>query len=393
MKGALFLGWRYLAFHKVKASILTGAITLMLFLPAATRVLVNDSAAALTARADQTPIIAGSRGSPLELALNSLYFHAGKAPAMPFSTYRELQQSGLARAIPMYTRFSSRKAPIVGTSLDYFDFRKLILAEGRMIGMLGETVIGANVAAGRDVGVGDSIVSSPETVFDIAGTYPLKMTVVGVLEPSGTPDDEAIFVDVKTTWVIQGLGHGHQDLENPGASATVLNRTDDMVTANASVVEYAEITQENVGNFHFHGVDAGFPLSSVILAPPDDKNKTLLRGRYQENNLGLQLIVPSSVLNDLLATVFTVQNYVVLGLAILGLATVAVIMLVFLLSQQLRKGEFHTLSRIGASKSFIGILIASEILFVIVFSVILAGLLTLAVRQFALEILLMFIGL
>ena len=69
------------------------------------------------------------------------------------------------------------------------------------------------------------------------------------------------------------------------------------------------------------------------------------------------------------------------------------IMLVFLLSQQLRKGEFHTLSRIGASKSFIGILVASEILFVILFSVILAALLTLAVRQFALEILLVFIGL
>ncbi len=393
MKGALFLGWRYLAFHKVKASILIGAITLMLFLPAATRVLVNDSAAALTARADQTPVVAGSRGSPLELALNSLYFHAGKASAMPSSVYRELKESSLARAIPMYTRFNSRKAPIVGTTLDYFGFRKLVLTEGRMIGMLGETVIGANVAASRGIGVGDSIVSSPETVFDIAGTYPLKMNVVGVLKPSGTPDDDAIFVDVKTTWVIQGLGHGHQDLEKPEASAAVLNRTDNMVTANASVVEYAEITPENIGNFHFHGVDAGFPLSSVILLPPDDKNGTLLRGRYQENDLGLQLIVPTAVLNDLLDTVFTVQNYVVLGLAILGLATVAVIMLVFLLSQQLRKGEFHTLSRIGASKSFIGILIASEVLFVILFSVMLAALLTLTVRQYALEILLMFIAL
>lgn len=393
MKGALFLGWRYLAFHKVKATILTAAITLMLFLPAATRVLVNDSAAALTARADQTPIIAGSRGSPLELALNSLYFHTGKAPAMPMRTYRDLQETGLARSIPMYTRFHSHKAPIVGTSLDYFAFRRLKLAEGRMIGMLGEAVIGANVAAGRDVNAGDSIVSSPETVFDLAGTYPLKMKVVGVLEPSGTSDDDAIFVDVKTTWVIQGLGHGHQDLEKPEARAAVLNRTDDMLTANASVVEYAEITPENIGNFHFHGVDAGFPLSSVILVPPDEKSGTLLRGRYQQNESGVQLIVPFTVLNDLLDTVFTVQNYVVLGLAILGLATVAVIMLVFLLSQQLRKGEFHTLSRIGASRAFISVLIVSEILFVIVFSVILATLLTLAVRQYALEILLMFLGL
>jgi putative ABC transport system permease protein len=393
MKGALFLGWRYLAFHKVKAAILIAAITLMLFLPAATRLLVSDSAAALTARADQTPIVAGSKGSPLELALNSLYFHADQAEPMSFDLYRNLGESGLALAIPLHTRFHSRKAPIVGTSLEYFSFRKMRLSSGRMIGMLGEAVLGANVAASRSVGVDDSIVSSPETVFDIAGTYPLRMPVVGVFEPTGTADDDAIFVDVKTVWVIQGLGHGHQDLEKPEANSAVLNRSEGMVTANASVVEYAEITPQNIGNFHFHGADNEFPLSSVILVPADVKNSTLLQGRYQGNDMGLQLIVPSVVLNELLDTVFTVQNYVVLGLAILGLATIAVILLVFLLSQQLRKGEFHTLSRIGASKAFIGTLVASEILFVTLFSVLLAALLTLVVHQFALQILQLFLNL
>ncbi|MFC1688070.1 ABC transporter permease [Pseudomonadota bacterium] len=393
MKGALFLGWRYLAFHRFKATILTASITLMLFLPAATRLLVSDSAAALTARADQTPMIAGSKGSPLELALNSLYFHADQPPPMPFNLYRELRDSGLARAIPLHTRFHARNTPIVGTSLDYFSFRELQLASGRMIGMLGEAVLGANAAASQGLAVGDSIISSPETVFDIAGVYPLKMPIVGILEPRGTADDEAIFVDFKTTWVIQGLGHGHQDLEKPEARSAVLNRSDGMVTANASVMEFAEITAENIGNFHFHGANDEFPLNSVILLPPDEKSSTLLRGRYQKNDLGLQLIVPSEVLNALLDTVFTVQNYVVLGLIILGLATIAVIMLVFILSQQLRKGEFHTLSRIGASKSFIGTLIASEILFVTFFSVLLAFALTLAVRQYALQILQLFLSL
>ena len=39
------------------------------------------------------------------------------------------------------------------------------------------------------------------------------MQVVGVLEPSYTADDGAIFVDLKTAWVIQGLVHGHQDMD------------------------------------------------------------------------------------------------------------------------------------------------------------------------------------
>ena len=69
------------------------------------------------------------------------------------------------------------------------------------------------------------------------------------------------------------------------------------------------------------------------------------------------------------------------------------ITLVFLLSQQLRKGEFHTLSRIGASKAYIGTLVASEIGFVFIGSIILAGALTFLVRQYALQILQTFLSL
>ena len=393
MSGALFLGWRYLVFHQMKTAILVASITLMLFLPAATRVLVNDSAAALTSRADQTPLVVGAAGSPLELVLSSLYFHAEQPPELSFESFTELRDTGWAGTIPLNTRFHSRGSPIVGTSLEYFSFRNLGLAQGRMMGMLGECVIGANVAARQSVGVGDSLVSSPETVFDIAGVYPLKMTITGVLEPSGSADDDAIFVDYKTSWVIQGLGHGHQDLVEPAAAAGVLNRKKGMVTANASVVQYAEITSENVAEFHFHGATGEFPLNSVIVVPPDEKSGALLRGRYQDNDQGMQMIVPSSVLNDLLDTVFTVQNYIILGLAILSLATTAVITLVFLLSQQLRKGEFHTLSRIGASKAYIATLIASEIGFVFIGSLILATGLTFAVRQYALQILQSFLSL
>ena len=71
MSGALFLGWRYLAHHRLKSSILVAAITLMLFLPAVTRLLVEDSAAALTARAAQTPLVLGASGSELELVLKA----------------------------------------------------------------------------------------------------------------------------------------------------------------------------------------------------------------------------------------------------------------------------------------------------------------------------------
>jgi len=392
MSGALFLGWRYLAHHRFKSGILIASITLMLFLPAATRLLVEDSATALTARADVTPLILGARGSELELVLNTLYFHAKSPAEIENQSFVEARSTGLAELIPIHSRFHAQGAPIVGTSPDYFDFRGLKIANGRQMGLLGECVIGANVAARLELGPGDSIISSPETVFDIAGVYPLKMKIAGVLGFAGTADDDAVFVDVRTSWIIQGLGHGHTDLAEPEAGAAVLSRRDNVVTANASLTQYAEITPENIAAFHFHGSDETFPLTSVIAVPPNQKNATLLLGRYQDNEL-LQLVSPGKVLDDLLETVFAVQSYVILGLAILSLATVAVITLVFLLSQQLRKGEFHTLSRIGASRGYVSLLVASEIGFVFLISTLLAAGLTYVTRYYAMQILQSFLTL
>lgn len=387
MKGALFLGWRYLRFHRYKSIVLLASVTLMMFLPATTRLLVADSATALTARAQSTPLLLGERGGDLELVLNALYFHAGQPPVLPYSALDDIQGSELALGIPLYTRFQSRGAPIVGTSLDYFDFRGLQLASGRMMGLLGEAVIGANVALEQGIEAPGHLVSSPETFFDLAGVYPLKMKVVGVLEHSGSPDDDAVFVDVRTAWVIQGLGHGHEDIEMSSGSS-VLSWRDGTITANAALKQFNEISEENIREFHFHGDTSGFPLSAIIVVPPDEKSTTLLRGRYQNNDAGYQMLVPGNVLDDLLETVFTVQNYIILGLMMLSLATVAVVTLVFLLSQQLRRGEFMTLKHMGASRGFIATLIASEIGFVLLGSLILSTLMSWITRHYATEFLL-----
>ena len=96
---------------------------------------------------------------------------------------------------------------------------------------------------------------------------------------------------------------------------------------------------------------------------------------------------------DLLDTVFAIQNYIILGLAILSLATITVIMLVFLLSQQIRKGEFHTLSRIGASRGYISVLVISEVGFVFLISIVLASGLTLFTRLYAMQIMQSFLTL
>ena len=101
---------------------------------------------------------------------------------------------------------------------------------------VGECVIGSTVADRLAIGIGDSLISSPENLFDLAGVYPLKMTVVGVLESSDSPDDRAVFVDIKTNWVIMGLGHGHEDVSQVYDPSIVLQRDSNRVQAGAKLL-------------------------------------------------------------------------------------------------------------------------------------------------------------
>ncbi len=384
MTEIVYLAWRYLAFHRTKTAILVTSITLILYLPVGLRVLVDQSSAQLASRAEATPLIVGSRGSPLELVLNTLYYRAEYPDPLPYAAALRVEESALASAIPMYVRFRARGYPIVGTTLDYFSFRNLRMVAGRPLAVLGECVLGSRVAGALGLGPGDEILSSPESVFDFAGVYPLKMRVVGVFDFSDSADDDAIFVDVKTTWIMEGIGHGHQDLTAPEAVSGVLSRDGNRVVANASVVEYNEITPENIGTFHFHGDLSDYPLTAVIAVPPDQRSSTLLRGRYEATAAAetSQAVTPTVVMDELLATVLTVQRFVVAGAVIVGVATLASAALVFLLSLRLRRREVETLFKLGGSRSSVATIMASEMIVVLMTSVALAAGLLFLTGQF-----------
>ena len=382
MTGPLYLAWRYLARHRVKTAILVFSIALIFFLPAGLDSLVDQSAAQLRARAASTPLLVGAKGSALELVLGALYFESSPSETIRWSELERIEASGLADPIPLHLGFRARGHPVVGTTLEYLDFRGLRVASGRPMGVLGECLLGARAA--RELGLvpGDALVTSPESVFDLAGVYPLKLRVAGVLAPSHGPDDLAVFVDVKTAWVIAGLGHGHADLAQPGAESAVLSRDGERIVANASVVEHNEITADNIDSFHFHGDLAGHPLSAVVAVPRDEKSRVLLMGRYTGPEEVAQIARPDAVMEELLDTVVTIRSYVVAAVGTVAVATLATAALVFLLSLRLRQREVETLVKIGASRGSVAVLLSSEVVFVLAAGALLAGGLTLAVGRF-----------
>ncbi|MCK4924255.1 MAG: ABC transporter permease, partial [Spirochaetes bacterium] len=220
-------------------------IVLIAILPVSLELLLNESERQLLSRAVSTPLVVGARGSSLDLVMNSLYFGDEVPELISMEAVERITDYELALPIPLYVHFKARGQPIVGTTLDYFEFRGLTVAEGRMMALLGECVLGASAAEELDLGPGDGLISSPESLLDLAGVYPLKMHVVGVLDKSYTSDDLAVFVDLKTAWVIEGLGHGHMDVTKTTDQSLVLKRSETSVAATAKLEHYNEITEEN----------------------------------------------------------------------------------------------------------------------------------------------------
>ncbi len=362
MRHSFYLAARYLLYHKPRSAVIVACVVLVSVLPLALGRILAESERQLTARADATPLLMGSKGSALDLVLAAVYFGGQSPEPISMAELEEVDATRLAYAIPLHTRFSARGVPVVGTSIDYFDFRGLSLAAGRRFAILGECVLGAGAAERLSLGPGDKLISSTESVFDLAGAYPLKMSVVGVLRAAGSADDLAVFVDLKTGWVMEGLGHGHQDLTTVRDPTLVIGREEGRVIGSAKVVEYQEISDENLERFHFHGDSSVYPVTAALFVPENERSSTLLRGRFVAAERGVQLLRPRTIVADLVDTIFRIKDMLDLAVGIVGTAAVLALALVFALSFRLREQELRSNFELGASRGTTALLLSAELI-------------------------------
>jgi putative ABC transport system permease protein len=381
MIDSFYVAWRYLRFNWGRGLTLVTCVTLIAVLPLALELLLDESQRQLLDRAETTPLVVGAKGSSLDLVMNSLYFSDTVPETIPTATVDRIAGTDLAEPIPLYVRFRARGFPIVGTNLDYFAFRGLKIARGRTLAVLGECVLGAHVAEALGLKPGDSLFSSPETLFDLAGVFPLKMHVAGVLAPTHSADDLAVFVDLTTTWVIQGLMHGHEDVTRVTDPTLVMGRSEGNVTATSKLMQYNEVTPENIGSFHSHGDPADYPITAVIALPHDTKSGAILRGRYvgagpdtKGDAQTQQILVPGEVIEGLLANIFKIRNVLDAVILVVGTATVLALILVFALSLRLRQREIRTIFKLGCSRSTVARLLGAEIVIILAVAATLTGL-------------------
>jgi putative ABC transport system permease protein len=359
MKGPLVLALRRLVYHWGQSAALVASLSLIAYLPLAVGWLTGRFHDELLARSRATPLLVGAAGSRYDLALHALYFEGAPPAPAPMREVRRIADSGLAQAIPLLVRGRAGGRPVVGTTLDYFEFRGLAVERGRMLSRLGDCILGAAAARRLGLGPGGRLVTAPQNVFDVAGEYPLKLRVVGVLAQSHSPDDDAVFVDLKTAWIMEGIGHGHEDVARADEER-LLKSDGAAVVAGAALPKYTEITDENIDSFHFHGDPDEFPATAIVAAPKDERSKAVLRGRYLEAGEPLQCLDPEETVLELLAVVVKIKRFFDAQAVLGGAAALALVSLIVLLGVRLRRREMETMFRIGCSRSAIFWLYAWE---------------------------------
>lgn len=155
-------------------------------------------------------LIVGPKGSSLELVISTVFYKRDPIGTIPYQFCTELRSGAFVNevetAIPIALGEHYRGKPVIATTSEFFTrltyqirgvSRNYKFRSGECFsdGSYYDAVIGYNVARETGLKVGDKF----KTVHGKTTTeeHQTEYTVVGILEPSGTPNDGALFINIE----------------------------------------------------------------------------------------------------------------------------------------------------------------------------------------------------
>lgn len=217
----LSIAWKNIHNRSLSSILTSFSIALGVALMIATFVFYEMAGNLFTRAGRTSDLVIGPKGSKVDLVLNSIYRVSPPIENLPWRYYEVLKEDRrIESAIPLALGDRSEKGnfPIVGTTVDYFmqevvpgEPFQLQGEESRLPTGQWESVIGANVAIANNWKPGDQfqMVHSGQGID--AHVHDEKFTIVGILGPTGTPDDRTVFVNLEGFFGITGHGKPIQE--------------------------------------------------------------------------------------------------------------------------------------------------------------------------------------
>ena len=322
-------------------------------------------------------LIVGARTGDINLLLLSV-FRIGNATAnVTWDAVEAInEEERVSWVVPISLGDSHKNFRVVGTTEEFFERYKygggqpLDFIDGQKFNREAEVVLGAQVAVELSYGLGDSLILS-HGMADVSFSHhdQVPIEVVGVLERTGTPVDNALFVNLETIEAIHADEEEHEHEE-------AHHDEHEHEEAHHDEHEHEEAHHdEHEGHSHP-------PLGTVtaLLVGLESQIATLQVQRWinEYAEEPLLAILPGVALTQLWELVGNVEN-VLRGISILVfISSLLGLNAMLLASMRERRREIDILRSIGAPSLFILALLVIESLLIVTVGVIiaLAGLLT-----------------
>ncbi|MBX3315860.1 MAG: FtsX-like permease family protein [Phycisphaeraceae bacterium] len=192
-------------------------------------------------------LLVSADSSPLVSVLNGVFYANPPARPIEWTKYGQLVRSAPWEFfIPVQQGDSYLGFPVLASTPEFFskfepnDKEPWSLVEGRPFERAFEVVLGSTVAKSSGLKLGDSIflthgIASSRQLGDPNAMQPhvhtdFKYTIVGILAPTGSAHDRALFTDLDSTWII----HAHDRRKRDDAS-TQTTTVEDLTDADRKI--------------------------------------------------------------------------------------------------------------------------------------------------------------
>lgn len=349
------VAWKSLLDRKLTAALTILAIAISVFVLLGVEHIRHETKSSFSNTVSGVDIIVGARTGQVNLLLYSVFRIGNATNNISWKSYQTMQSNPLvAWSIPISLGDSHKGYRVMGTDQSYFKHFKyaqqtsLLFAQGKAFADIYEVAIGSEVAKKLNYVIGDKITLSHgvgKISFSHHDEFPF--TIVGILEPTGTPVDQTLHVS------LEGLEAIHEGWESgvklPSRSGSFASRKPssakvDSKTSNS--LQPKSITAVMIG---LRSKVATFRFQRAV-------------NNYRKEPL--LAILPGVALAELwqmmgiMEKVLSLISILVLGASLLGMSTM------LLASMQERKKELAVLRSIGAHSIFIMGLIQMEALFI-----------------------------
>ena len=305
----LAIALKYLRGRLLASALTAVSIALGVGLAIASILIASAIKEGFVAGATDYNLVVGAKGSPTQLVLAVVFRLDVATPNIEYTIYEMLKEDPrVDAAVPVMVGDAYQGFRYVATNTAYFAAfpwrrKTYSLSSGRLFGddsvdsPAYEAVLGAEAASRTGLRLGDRFYEGEEMA-----DHPL--TAVGILRPTHTADDRAIFISLSSFWGMNELAH-------------------------AMVVK---------------------PLTAVLVRP---KRLTDLPGLHREHNVvpETQAVLPSGVLLTIFNMMAVAQEALTMILAIVGVIVLLYVFVALYSATIERRREIATMRALGARRT------------------------------------------